>query len=184
MRLDPLAASQWDDDAVQHALAQLLPAERRNARDAGNALAMLVHHPKLARAFLRFNVHLLYRSPLPARLRELAVLRVAHRRGCDYEWAHHVTMGKDAGLTDDDIADLQHGAAQDELDQAVLDATDELDATSRLSAATEAVLAKHLDERQLMDLVFTVGCYCTLAMAFNTFGVELDGTPEQHQQER
>lgn len=179
MRLAPLPASQWDDDAVQRALAQLLPAERRNARDAGNALEMLVHHPELARVFLRFNVQLLYGSALPARLRELAILRVAHRRGCEYEWAHHVTMGKDAGLTDDDIADLQHGAGRDELHQAVVTAADELDEKSRLSPATEAVLTQHLDERQLIDLVFTVGCYCLLAMAFNTFGVELEDNPDQ-----
>jgi hypothetical protein len=25
-----------------------------------------------------------------------------------------------------------------------------------------------------MDLVFTIGCYCMLAMAFNTFGVMLE----------
>lgn len=178
MRLAELSESHWDDADVQRALAQMLPEERRNARDAGNALAMLVHHPKLARVFLRFNVHLLYGSTLPAHLRELAVLRTAHRRGCEYEWAHHVTMGKEAGLTDDDITDLQHGTGRDELYQAVLDATDELDEKTRLSAATEAVLAKHLDELQVMDLVFTIGCYCMLAMAFNTFGVELDEKPE------
>lgn len=178
MRLTPLTASQWDDEAVQRALAQVLTADRRNPRDAGSAMTMLVHHPKLARVFLKFNVELLYRGTLPGNLRELAILRAAHRRGCEYEWAHHVTMGKAAGLTDADIEDLQHGASHDELHQAVLNAVDELDGASRLSPATEAVLTKHLDEHQLMELVFTVGCYCMLAMAFNTFGVELDEEPE------
>ena len=67
-RLGPLPADQWEDDAVQRALAPRLPEGRRNSHDAGNALSMLVHHPKLARVFLRFNVHLLYGSALPARL--------------------------------------------------------------------------------------------------------------------
>lgn len=178
MRLGPLPADQWDD-AVRHALAPMLPTERRTPDGAGAALSTLVHHPDLTRAFLRFNVHLLYGSSLPDRLRELAILRVAYRRGCDYEWAHHVTMGNEAGLTDDDIADLQHGAAGDPLDQAVLNAADELEQTSRLSEATEATLAQHLDNRQRMDLVFTVGCYALLAMAFNTFGVELEPAPAQ-----
>ncbi|WP_046321928.1 carboxymuconolactone decarboxylase family protein [Mycobacterium sp. UM_Kg1] len=178
MRLAELSESHWDEPDVQRALAQMLPEERRNAREAGNALAMLVHHPKLARVFLRFNVHLLYGSTLPANLRELAILRTAYRRRCEYEWTHHVAMGKQAGLTDDDIADLQHSTGRDELHQAVLDAADELDTDSRLSPATEAVLTKHLDEHQLMDLVFTIGCYSMLAMAFNTFGVELDENPE------
>lgn len=178
MRLAPLSESQWDDEAVQRALAQVLTADRRNSRDAGAAMTMLVHHPKLARVFLKFNVELLYRGELPGKLRELAILRTAHRRGCEYEWAHHVAMGKAEGLTDSDIEDLQHGVVSDELHQAVINAADELDAQSRLSPATEAVLTKHLDEHQLMELVFTVGCYCMLAMAFNTFGVELDKEPE------
>ncbi|HET9874887.1 MAG TPA: carboxymuconolactone decarboxylase family protein, partial [Mycobacterium sp.] len=89
MRLGPLPADQWDD-AVQQALAGLLPAERRNPQGAGNALGTLARHPDLAKAFLKFNVHLLFRSTLPERLRELAILRVAYRRGCSYEWAHHV----------------------------------------------------------------------------------------------
>lgn len=178
MRLTPLTESQWDGEDVQRALAQVLTADRRNPRDAGGAMTMLAHHPKLARLFLKFNVELLYRSALPGKLRELAILRTAYRRGCEYEWVHHVTIGKEAGLTDADIEDLQHGTARDELHQAVVNAADELDEDSRLSAATEAVLTKHLDEQQLMELVFTVGCYCMLAMAFNTFGVELDEEPE------
>ena len=36
------------------------------------------------------------------------------------------------------------------------------------------MLAGELDRHQLMDLVFTVGAYDLLAMAFKSFGVELD----------
>lgn len=178
MRLTPLTESQWDDEQVQRALAQVLTADRRNPDGAGSAMTMLAHHPKLARVFLKFNVELLYRGTLPAKLRELAILRMAHRRGCEYEWVHHITIGKEAGLTDADIEDLQHGAGRGELHQAVVTAADELDENSRLSPATEATLTQHLDEHQMMELVFTVGCYCMLAMAFNTFGVELDEEPK------
>jgi 4-carboxymuconolactone decarboxylase len=173
VRVPPLPADQWDD-AVDHALSGMLPAERRNPKAAGNLLATLVRHPKLTRSFLRFNTHLLYGSRLPERLRELAVLRVAHRRGCTYEWNHHVRMGREAGLSDDVIADLQHGKATDELDRAVVHAVDELEDESFVSDATWATLCEHLDEHQRMDLVFTIGCYGALAMAINTFGVQPD----------
>jgi hypothetical protein len=43
---------------------------------------------------------------------------------------------------------------------------------SRLSDATWATLCEHLDERQRMDLVFTIGGYCLSAMAFNALGIE------------
>jgi alkylhydroperoxidase family enzyme len=173
MRLSPLPEDLWDD-AVHRALADMLPAEKRNPRDAGNALATLVHHPDLARAFLRFNMHLLFRSTLPPRVREQAILRVAHRRGCAYEWFHHVELGKQAGLSDDDIAAIGRGEPADEIGRVVVNAVDELEEKSNLSDATWAALAEHFDERQRMDLVFTVGCYGALALAFNTFGVELE----------
>ena len=173
MRVPPLPADEWDD-RVDHALSGMLPAERRNPADAGNLLATLVRHPKLTRAFLRFNNHLLFSSTLPPRLREIAVLRVAHRDSCEYEWRHHVDMGREAGLTDEDIGGIQRGEAVDALDRAVLNAVDELAEESTVSDATWAVLSEHLDERQRMDLVFTIGCYGALAMAINTFGVEPD----------
>ncbi|MBO0677999.1 carboxymuconolactone decarboxylase family protein [Mycolicibacterium sp. S2-37] len=173
MRLAPLPADQWDDD-VDEALSGLMPAERRNPESTGNLVATLLRHPKLTRGFLRFNFHLLYGSRLPARLRELAVLRVAHRSRCEYEWQHHVTMGRDVGLTDELIDGVARGEAADELDQAVLTAVDELQDGANVSDQTWSVLSAHLDEQQRMDLIFTIGCYGALAMAINTFGVEPD----------
>lgn len=173
MRLSPLPADQWDD-AARHAVAGMLPQERRNPRDAGNLLATLVHHPELTRAFLRFSSYLLTSSTLPPRVREQAILRVAHRRGCAYEWEHHVKIAKLAGLSDADIAAARSGDAADEFDRAVLGAVDELDEKSNLSDHTWAALSERLDERQRMDLIFTIGGYTALAMALNTFGVEVE----------
>lgn len=173
MRLSPLPEDQWDD-AARHAVAGMLPEERRNARDAGNLMSTLVRHPDLTRAFLRFSSYLLLSSTLPPRVRELVILRVAHRRGCGYEWEHHVKIAKLAGLSDADIAAAQSGDAAGEFDRAALSAVDELDEKSDLSDHTWATLGKQLDQRQRMDLVFTIGGYTALAMAINAFGVEVD----------
>jgi 4-carboxymuconolactone decarboxylase len=167
MRLQPLPAEQWDE-ATRQALSAMRGA------DTNNALSTFAHHPALAKAFLRFNVHLLTSSTLPPRIRELAILRVAHRRDCAYEWSHHVSMAKDEGITDDQIAAVCRGEAADKFDQAVLNGVDELDDKSQLSDETWAALGERLDDRQRMDFVFTVGCYTLLAMAFNSFGVELE----------
>ena len=56
----------------------------------------------------------------------------------------------------------------------MLRAVDELVDDAMIADATWAVLSQTLDEHQLMDLVFTVGAYELLAMAFRSFGVELD----------
>ena len=178
VRIPPLPPDEWGD-AADGALTGLMPAERRNPEATGNLVATLVRHPRLARNFLRFNFHLLYGTTLPPRLRELAVLRVALLSGCDYEWRHHVTMGRDAGLSDADIAGIEHGEASDELDRAVLAAVDELRGDSTVTDPTWTTLSTHLDEHQLMDLVFTIGCYGALAMAINTFGVQPDPDTER-----
>ncbi|MBV8862367.1 MAG: carboxymuconolactone decarboxylase family protein [Mycobacterium sp.] len=177
MRLSPLPADDWDD-AARRAVASLLPEDRRNPTDAGNLLATLARHPDLCRAFLKFNGYLLMSSTLPARERELIILRVAHRRGCAYEWTHHVKLGKKAGLSDADIAAVQAGDPADEFDRVLLSAVDELDEKSNLSEQTWAALCERLDERQRMDLIFTVGGYTALAMGLNTFGVQVEKAGE------
>ena len=184
MRLPPLPAAQWDE-AVQRALAPMLPAD--GPRDANNALATFAHHPALAKAFLRFNVHLLYGSTLPPRIRELAILRVAHLRDCLYEWTQHVALAKGEGISDEEVAAVQCYAGEDtgnfdDFERAVLTGVDELVEKSGLSDETWAALGKRLNDKQRMDYVFTVGCYTLLAMAFNTFGIELEN--EQTAQER
>lgn len=177
MRVAPLPADQWDD-GVTKALHGLMPPERHNPEATGNLVATLLRHPKLTRAFLRFNFHLLYGSSLPARVRELAVLRVAHLTKCEYEWRHHVNMGREAGLSDDVIDGIARGELSDDLDRAVLTAVDELHRDSVVSDATWSALSAHFDEHQMMDLVFTIGCYGSLAMAINSFGVEPDSNME------
>jgi 4-carboxymuconolactone decarboxylase len=176
VRVPPLPANQWDDE-VDQALAVMLPQERRNPANASNILSTFVRHPALTKEFLRFNVHLLFHSTLPPRLRELAILRVAHRTGSGYEWAQHVKMGLREGLTEDEITGVQRPAefpAADEFDRTVLAGVDELMDSYELSDATWSALSERLDERQRMDFVFTIGCYITVAMALKTFGIELD----------
>ena len=171
MRVPPLPAEEWDDN-VRRALSVILPEDRLNPEDAGTALSTLARHPSLTKAFLRFSTHLLFRNSLDTRTRELAILRTAHRKQCSYEWAHHVLIAKAEGLTDDEISGVQLGTLGSDSDQIVLDAVDELDGQARISDATWAALCERYDERQRMDLVFTIGGYGLLAAAYNTFGIE------------
>src|SRR6266568_8854063 len=181
MRLPPLPEDQRDD-RTRAALAALLPPDRRNPRGAGHAMATLARHPELTETFLPFSTRLLLHSTLPPRVRELAILRVARRCACAYEWAQHVKIAARVGLSEAEIeaagqgkADgvfASPGLASPGLDSAVLSAVDELGDTCNVSDRTWAALGEHLDERQLMDLVFTIGAYSMLAMALNAFGVE------------
>jgi alkylhydroperoxidase family enzyme len=142
-----------------------------------NALGTLALHPELTRAFNTFNGHVLFGTTLSPRQRELVVLRVASLRHSEYEWAQHVVLAGDAGLSPDDItrvADGPDAPGWSPLDRAMVRAVDELLGDAKITDATWATLVEALDEQQAMDLVFTVGAYDLLAMAFRSFGVALD----------
>lgn len=171
--LTPLPAEEWDDQA-REALASTVPPERRRPDAAGNALSTLVRHPALAGAFLPFNTYLQKSSTLPARTRELVILRTSHHLGCSYEWGHHAAMARLLGLTDAEVESARTGSGTNEFDQAVLDAVDDMHTGAQISAQVWQRLGHWLDDRQRMDLMFTFGGYSTLALALNTFDVQLE----------
>ena len=165
--------------AALHPPKPLHPFPNRDADrpKALNALGTFARHPALARAFNTFNGHVLFATALSVRQRELVVLRVAAVRKCEYEWLQHVVLAGDAGLSADDIERVAMEPAADEwasIDAALLRAVDELLATAKVADDTWAALAEELSDQQLMDLVFTVGAYDLIAMAFLSFGVEID----------
>lgn len=183
-RIAPLPPREWPP-AMREAMAAFRVAEPRHPfppqdedRPKGlNALGLLAHHPELTRAFNTFNGHVLFATTLSPRDRELLVLRVAAVRGAVYEWAQHVILAGDAGLTPEEIDRVAEGRGAPgwaPLDEAIVGAVDELLRDARIADATWTTLSTVFDHRQLMDLVFTVGAYDLLAMAFLSFGVELD----------
>ncbi|MYR06791.1 carboxymuconolactone decarboxylase family protein [Gordonia sp. SID5947] len=171
MRLTPLPAEEWDDP-VRGALSVMLTADRINPASAGNMLGTMVRNPALTRAYLEFNAHVLRTSALSDRIREIAVLRIVHLRRCSYLWDHHVPIAERGGLSRREIGDLARGVTSNASDDCVVAAVDELHADAEVTDETWERLADFLDERQRMDLVFTVGCYDLLAMAVKTFGIE------------
>jgi 4-carboxymuconolactone decarboxylase len=193
-RLAPLPPAEWPPE-MKGALAALRvpnprhPYPRRDPdRPKGlNALGLLARHPELTTAFHHLTGHLLFGTTLSPLARELLVLRVAAVRGAEYEWVQHVVLAGDAGLTGEDIDRVAEGPQAEgwsPFDGALVAAVDELLADARIEDATWKVLAAELDDRQLMDLVFTVGAYDLLAMAFRTFEVPLDADLEEWRDRR
>ena len=140
-----------------------------------NIFRTLAHHPGLAKRWLVFGNHVLAKSTLPARERELLILRIGWLCRSGYEWGQHVVIGRASGLTDEEIARIAQGPdapGWSAGDRALLRATDELHSDAFVSDATWAELAKVWSTQQLMDLVFTVGQYNLVSMALNSFGVQ------------
>jgi 4-carboxymuconolactone decarboxylase len=140
-----------------------------------NIFRTLANHPALMKRWLVFGNHVLSKSTLAPRERELLILRIGWLCQAGYEWGQHVVIGKASGLTDEEIARIPKGPAApgwSALDRALLRATDELHEDAFISDATWAELAGSLGTEQLMDLVFTVGQYNLVSMALNTLGVQ------------
>ena len=84
-------------------------AERIRTRRGGDLTPldrMLLHSPPLAEGWNGLLGAVRTASTLTADVRELAILRIAALNGADYEWRAHEPIGRDGGLTDDDLAVL------------------------------------------------------------------------------
>src|SRR5690349_431879 len=121
-RLSPLPVDEWDD-------------ETRALLGAGqpiNIFGTLARHPKLMKRWLVFGNHVLAKSTLAARDRELLILRTGWNCRAPYEWGQHVAIARGIGVTDDEVERVAAGPdapGWDAFDATLLRAADELHAT-------------------------------------------------------
>lgn len=174
-RIPPLAPGERDDQA-----RDLLAAATAAGTPEANIFTTLVRHPGLFRKWLPFGGKLLT-GKLPARDRELLILRTGWLCASPYEWGQHVLIGRRSGITDDEIERVKGGPdapGWDEFDAALLRAADELHHDHCISDATWAALERRYDERQLIEVPMVVGHYHLVAFTLNSLGVERDaGVP-------
>jgi 4-carboxymuconolactone decarboxylase len=165
-RLTPTTPDEWDDDTRQllESLGDL------------NIFYTLAHHPKLLKRWLVFGGHVLAKSTLPARERELVILRTGWRCGSEYEFGQHTVIGAQAGVTDDEIARLMAESTEgwSDADAALVRATDELVGDHCLSDESWAALNEGWSTQQVIDLIFAVGQYTLVSTALRSLGVQLE----------
>jgi 4-carboxymuconolactone decarboxylase len=177
MRMNEPRVQPVTDDMADEIQQGMLEKAKDGDGNVLNIFRTLVNHPDLARRWLVFANHIVAKSTLPARERELAILRIGWLCRSEYEWGQHVLIGRRIGVADDEIRLIQAGpeaAGWTEADRAILRATDDLHRDAHVSDDVWTQLCLSLDEQQRMDLVFTVGQYNMVSMALNSFGVQPD----------
>ena len=121
-----------------------------------NTFNTLVRHPNLLRQWMPFTVALAVTGVLSPRLREIAILRTGWLCRAEYEWGQHAVLARKVGVSDEEIGRVKRGPEAEgwtELEAAVLRAADELHSDACITdEKTWAVLAAHLDERQLIEV--------------------------------
>lgn len=181
-RVEPLSFAEFPLD-MREVFKVTNPSNPRHAliskgRPSGaNILGTLAHHPALAKAFCTLQAHLLMNTTLSARQRELIIMRVAALRKSNYEWAQHVFIAQDAGLTDLEIGCIALGPGApcwSAADATLLLAVDELDGEGVIGAQTWASISTHLTTAQILDVIFTTGSYAMLATMVASLDVRLD----------
>jgi 4-carboxymuconolactone decarboxylase len=171
LRIPPLEERAWNEE-TREVLSGLAQGGR-----VLNIFATLARHPKLLKRWLVFARHVLGKSTLLPRARELLILRTGYLCKCEYEWGQHVIIARRGGISDEDIRRVVAGPEApgwDHFEASLLRAADELHEVQAIKDATWDALSKNYGVEQMIDVVFTVGQYTLVSMALNTLGVQRD----------
>jgi 4-carboxymuconolactone decarboxylase len=166
-RLPPIADAQLTD-AQRQAIVEF-----RQARNAGlsGPFVPLLRSPELLSRARALGDYLRFRSALPPRQSEFAILLTASTWAQNYEWDVHAPIAREAGVSADVIAAIHDGRRPPQMtdDETIIyDFCDELHRQHAVSDATYARALARLGEKGVVDLLGIQGYYTMLAMVLNT----------------
>ncbi|ETX30551.1 carboxymuconolactone decarboxylase family protein [Roseivivax isoporae] len=162
----PLDDADWPDrlDHLRDSFATRLDVYRTMA-----------HRPDLLAAWAPLRDHVVVKTALGAELSEIAILRIGHRAGSRYEWAHHVVRARALDMPDARIASVAgplDGMATD--DAVIAGAVDRLFDHQGLRPEDAEAVRALVGTDGLFDLIATFGFYMTLAALLKTAGTPVD----------
>jgi alkylhydroperoxidase family enzyme len=168
--------------------ADLAPANRDLLARNINLFRALVHSPDATRSFLELARYIRFHSRLDPRLREMAILQVGYSAKSPYEYSHHVKIGREFGVTDDDIRAIEaetrgETTALPPLTQAILRAARELTAQPSLSDETFAALRAGLNSDSIVDLLLIISVYAGVVRLLAALQIDVEPDYEQYLQE-
>ena len=143
-----------------------------------NIFKMMAHAETNFRPLIMLGTSILTEQQLSAKLRELAILRVARLSRAEYEWVQHVPIARMVGVSDEQVAALERddatAACFDPVDRVILRATDEIVRDGGPSDATFADLQAHFSNREIVELVLAVGFYMVMARLMISTGIDIE----------
>lgn len=137
-----------------------------------------LRHPGMFKAQMVLGIELAAKGTIPARERELAILRLALLARAPFEWCEHVDIGKAFGLTPEEIERVVEGSTAPgwtEHEAALLRAVEELVGDHCMSDGTWNTLATTYSEQQMLEVPMLVGAYLMTAMQQNSLKIQPKG---------
>ena len=134
--------------------------------------------PDLAARAQKLGELIRYDTSLKSRLSELAILVVAKRWGCQYEWAVHTAEARKAGIADTVIEAIRTGSAPfftDHVDRVVFEFSSTVAEHGRVTDEQYRTALADLGERALVELVTLLGYYTMVAFTLNIFDIPAPG---------
>jgi len=152
---------------------------RMEERGAGilNLHRTLAHSPNTFRNFMRLGNSLLFHGLLPPALRELAILRVAQMTGASYEWAHHVPIARQVGVSEEQVAGLESWDTSpyfEERERALLRYVESVASTVAAPDEVFREVRRHLSEAEVVELTLVVGYWGMVARLLVALEIDLE----------
>src|ERR1700722_3838901 len=156
---------------------QVAPEYRAMLKRNTNLHKLMVNSPDMARAFNGVGNFIRFKSRLDPRLRELAILQVGWMEKSEYEFTHHVKIGKEFGVTDADIEGLMaetagKTSAIESLTKAIMKGAREIVRDLAMSDTTFAEIKKELSDEHMTDLVLIIAYYCGVVRVLATMKID------------
>jgi alkylhydroperoxidase family enzyme len=143
-----------------------------------NIFRMMAHAETNMIPAMRFANSILHKQKLSHVNRELLILQVAHIEGGEYEWRQHVPIALGVGVTQPQIDALGRGdytaSAFNEAERALLAFGREVTENVRVNDAIFAGMRKHFSDQEIVESIFTVGCYMMMARLTEATQTDLD----------
>jgi 4-carboxymuconolactone decarboxylase len=173
-RLPKLAEDTLTSD--QRALAESIKSGPRGQFKMSGPFAIYLHSPPFGELAQKLGGHLRFKTSVPPRLSEFAILCTAQHWKAQYEWAMHAPMAEKQGVKPQTVREIQAGrppksAARDE--SAIYAFVKELYANRRVSTSTYNRVKKILGDAGVVELVGILGYYAMVSMTLNTFKAPL-----------
>lgn len=164
----------------------LAPEDRELLDRPINLARMLAHSPAGTRAFRHTGAWIRHKSRFDTRLREMAILRIGVITRTDYEYSHHIELGRQFGLSDGDIRSVVAGPEDEsltEVERLVLTAADEMTNGVGIGAETFKALQGHLDEGMMVELTMTLSYYNGVVRILNSLDIDVEPDYQRYLEE-